>query len=225
MGFLKIQNKELRHKPLLKSQIRQGKESEVLRRKDFPGDGEELARKDLEHEASERYKGFVVRSRLKQKVRNEAVKRNSFAREEETRRFPQRYIESVKSLDRSMLRSSCEMREAFQMLFHDRFAPFPDLPLQECRSYVTNLLHLLEAEATGCKELVTKCQVRDALKQVSLNKSPGLDGLPYEVYLRISQVFVPILTDVFNYRFAQGTIPTSIIKRVITLLKKGDKYV
>ena len=66
---------------------------------------------------------------------------------------------------------------------------------------------------------------RDALKQVGLNKSPGLDGLPYEVYLRMSHMFVPILTDMFNHCFAQGAIPGSVTKGVITLLKKGGRHV
>ena len=35
--------------------------------------------------------------------------------------------------------------------------------------------------------MITECEVRDALKQFGLNKSPGLDGLPYEVYLRLPQ--------------------------------------
>ena len=73
--------------------------------------------------------------------------------------------------------------------------------------------------------MVTECEVRDALKQVGLNKSPGLDGLPYEVYLRMSHMFVPILTDMFNYWFAQGAIPGSVTKGVITLLKKGGRHV
>ena len=52
----------------------------------------DLAKRDLECEASERYHGFVVRSRLKRVV-NEDVKYNAFTREEEVRRFPYRYIE------------------------------------------------------------------------------------------------------------------------------------
>ena len=47
----------------------------------------ELARRDLECETSEHYKGFVVRARLK-RVLNEAVKSNASAREEELLRFP-----------------------------------------------------------------------------------------------------------------------------------------
>ena len=58
----------------------------------------DLARRDLERKASERYKGFVVRTRLK-RLSNEAVKCNAFVREKEVRRFSHWYIEFVKSPD------------------------------------------------------------------------------------------------------------------------------
>ena len=184
----------------------------------------EQARRDLECETSERYKGFVVRSRLK-RVLNEAVKSNATAREEEVRRFPGQYVDSVKSPDGRVLRSNLEIRDTFGVHFHDHFARHPDLPLQEFRSYLADFLRLEAAEAAGCEGVVTECEVRDALKQDGLNKSPGLDGLPYEVYLRLLQMFVPILTDMFNYWFAQGAIPGSVTKGVITLLKKGSRHV
>ena len=82
--------------------------------------GVELARRDLERESSERYKGFVVRSRLN-RVLNEAVKSNTTAREEEVRRFPDRYIASVKTPYGRLLRSSHELRYAFRAHFRDRF--------------------------------------------------------------------------------------------------------
>ena len=73
--------------------------------------------------------------------------------------------------------------------------------------------------------MITECEVRDALKQAGLNKSPGLDGLPYEVYLRLPHMFVPILTDMFNHWFAQGAIPGSVTEDAIILLKKGGRNV
>ena len=157
-------------------------------------------------ESSERYKGSVVRSRLK-RVLNEAVKSNATAREEEVRRFPDRYIASVKTPDGRLLRSGREIRDAFRAHFRDRFARCTDLPLREFRSNLADFPRLGAAEAASCEGVVTECEVRDALKQVGLNKSPGLDGLPYEVYLRMSHMFVPILTDMFNHWFAQGAIP------------------
>ena len=186
--------------------------------------GVELARRDLERESSERYKGLVVRSRLK-RVLNEAVKSNATAREEEVRRFPDRYIASVKTPDGRLLQSGREIRDAFRAHFRDRFARCTDLPLREFRSYLADFPRLGAAEAASCEGVVTECEVRDALKQVGLNKSPGLDGLPYEVYLRMSHMFVPILTDMFNHWFAQGAISGSVTKGVITLLKKGGRHV
>ena len=119
----------------------------------------------------------------------------------------------------------CEIRDAFRVHFRDRFARCPDLLLQEFRSYLADFCRLQETEAASCKGMNTECEVHDALKQVRLNKSPGLDGLPYEVYLRLLHIFVPILTDMFNHWFAQGAIPGSVTKGMITLLKKGGKHV
>ena len=70
------------------------------------------------------------------------------------------------------------------------------------------------AEAASCEGVVTECEVRDALKQVSLNKSPGLDGLPYEVYLRMSPMFALISLDQseafnrFDHRFLATVLET-----------------
>ena len=75
------------------------------------------------------------------------------------------------------------MRDTFRAHFRDRFARCTDLPIREFRSYLADFPRLGVAEAAGCEGVVTECEVRDALKQVGLNKSPGLDGLPYEVYL------------------------------------------
>ena len=184
----------------------------------------ELARRDLERETSKHYKGFVVRSRLK-RVLNEVVKSNVTAREEEVQRFPGRYFDSVKSLDRRVLRSNCEIRDAFWAHFRDRFASYTDLPLREFRDYLADFPHLGAAKAASSEGLVTECNVCDVLKQVGRNKSTGLDGLPYEVYSNLPHMFVPILTDMFNHWFAQRAIPGSFTKGVITLLKKGHKHV
>ena len=129
---------------------------------------------NLEPESSERYKGYVVRSWLN-RVLNEAVKSNANAREE-VRRFPDRYIDSVKTPDGRLQRSSGEMRDAFRVHFRDRFARCTDLPLRKFRSYLADLPRLVAAEATSYEGVATECKVRDALKQFGLNKSRGLDG-------------------------------------------------
>ena len=113
----------------------------------------EQARRDLERKSSERYTGFVVRSWLK-RVPNEAVKSNSTAREEEVRRFPDQYINSVKSQDGPMLRANREIRDAFRTHIHDRFARCPNLPFQEFRHYLADFLCLVAAEAASCEGVI-----------------------------------------------------------------------
>ena len=108
------------------------------------------------------------------------MKSNVTALEEEMRRFPGRYIDSVKSPDGCVLRSNREILSHFR----DRLARCPDLPLQEFRSYLADFPLLGAAEVVCCEGVVIECEVSDALKQVDLNKSPRLDGLLYEVYLR-----------------------------------------
>ena len=93
----------------------------------------DLIERDLEYEAHDRCKGFVVRSRLK-RVPDEAMKCN-FVREEEMQRFPHRYIDFVNV---HVLRSSRKIRDAFRVHFHDRFARLTDLPLQEFRRYLAD---------------------------------------------------------------------------------------
>ena len=127
------------------------------------------------------------------------MKTNATAREEEVRRFPDRYIDSDKTPDGRVLRSNREMRDAFRVHFHDRFARCPDLLFREFRSYLADFPRLGAAEAASCEGVVTECEVRDALKQAGLNKSPGQDSFPYEVYMRLSHMFVPILSDMFHH--------------------------
>ena len=153
------------------------------------------------------------------------MKSNASAREEELRRFPDRYIDSITSLDGCVPQTNREIRDAFRVHFRDHFACCPDLPLQEFRSYLADFPRLGAAETASYEDVITECEVRDALKHVGLNMSPGLDGLPYEVYLRLPHMFVPILTDMVNHWLAQGAIPGSVTKGVITLLKKGDRHV
>ena len=102
----------------------------------------ELARRELEREASERYNGYVVKSRLK-RVFNEAVKSKAIAREE-VRRFPYRYIDSIKSPDGRVLLLNREIRDAFRAHFRDRFVRCPDLSLQEFSSYLADFSRLRE---------------------------------------------------------------------------------
>ena len=72
----------------------------------------------------------------------------------------------------------------------------------------------------GASVSITESEIWEALKQIGRDKSPGLDGLPYEVYLRQSPVFVPLLALIYNNWMKQGSIPQRFTRGVIKLLRK-----
>ena len=88
------------------------------------------------------------------------------------------------------------------MHFCDLFARVPDFSVRKFRCYLADFPRQRDAEAARCEGKSTESEVRDMLEQVGLNKSPGLDDLPNEVYLRLLPMFVPILTDMFNQWFS-----------------------
>ena len=82
------------------------------------------------------------------------MKCNTLVREEEVQMFPFHSIGSVKSRDGRVLGSNRKIREAFRACFRDRFAPCPDLPVQEFRSYLTDFPRIRGAEAASCEGVV-----------------------------------------------------------------------
>ena len=149
---------------------------------------------------------------------NEAVKLDASLRREEF--HENTYISQVKSSDGRSLESSREILEEFRSHFKARFARLPDLPVEQFNEYLADFPRL--TDAAKCEGMVTEEEVREALKQVKRNKSPGLDGLPYELYLDMSHMFVHLLAQLFNHWFAQDSIPGQIKKGVIPLLKKRE---
>ena len=73
----------------------------------------------------------------------------------------------------------------------------------------------------GCEGCITEDEVRKAMKSIGLDKSPGIDGLPYEVYLRLSHMFAPLLATIFNNWMRQGSIPKRFTRFIVNLLRKN----
>ena len=106
---------------------------------------------------------------------------NAFKREEEVRRFLYSYIE-FKSPDGH---ESYDARRLLGVLpLSLCFACRPDLPVQEFHSYLANFKR---QKLLAARVWLLNAKP-DALKQVGLSQSPGLDSLLYEVYLRLSHM-------------------------------------
>ena len=69
----------------------------------------------------------------------------------------------------------------------------PGLNSAQFNTYLADFPRLLVTEVAGYEGHIKEDEIREALKLVGLDKSPGIDGLPYEVYLRLLHMFAPLL--------------------------------
>lgn len=84
---------------------------------------------------------------------------------------------------------------------------------------------LSPAQAKSLDKPFTAEEIQCAIMQISLNKAPGLDGLPIEFYRGYSRSLGDELVEMFNNVWLGGTLPESMQSAVITLLpKKGNLH-
>ena len=71
--------------------------------------------------------------------------------------------------------------------------------------------------------LIRSTQIKAVIKNLSTNKSPGLEGFTGEVYQTYSRELTPILLKLLQKIADGGTYPNSFYKAMITLIPKPDK--
>ena len=144
-------------------------------------------------------------------------------RAEELRHATDRHIASVTSPDGQRRTTNKAICGEFRQYFLKLFTREPGLSSAQFDTYLVDFPRLSATEAAGCEGRIKEEEIRDALKSVGLDKSPGIDGLPYEVYLRLSHMFVPLLATIYDNWMRQGTIPRCFTRGIVKLLRK-NKY-
>ena len=74
-----------------------------------------------------------------------------------------------------------------------------------------------------CEGMITEKECVDALKQMSNNKTPGLDGFPAEFYKFFWSDLKHIILDSYNYAYNKGELSLDQKRGIITLIPKKNK--
>ena len=78
--------------------------------------------------------------------------------------------------------------------------------------------------ADFCEGPITLNELYEAASKIALSKTPGLDGLPVEFYLKFWGKIGKILVDILNEGFKLGHLPSSQQISIIRLIyKRYDK--
>lgn len=71
---------------------------------------------------------------------------------------------------------------------------------------------------------ITIPEILAMLKKTKTNKSPGIDGIPYEYFTNATQEFLEELANVYNKIYDSGNVDKSFdLSIIFPILKKGDK--
>ena len=131
------------------------------------------------------------------------------------------HITSVTSPDGQRRTTNEAIYKEFRQYFLKLFSWEPGLSSAQFDTNLADFPRLSVTEAAGCEGFIKEEEIQRALKSVGLDKSPGIDGLPYEVYLGLSYMFVPLLATIYNNWKRQGSIPRRFTRGIVNLLRKN----
>ena len=189
--------------------------------------GEELsgplarAKADLESTLQSVAKGAQVRARLQWAEEGETS--SAYFLRQEKVRGQRKLISGVRRCDGSVVKSTADMLDVWQGYYFRLFSS-QHLEEEEQKLFLDSLeSRLTPAESELCEGDLTEEECTRALRAMPSNKSPGVDGLPAEFYVRFWKLLGPDLVNVFNLCYRRGRLSLSQRSGAITLLyKKGD---
>lgn len=69
---------------------------------------------------------------------------------------------------------------------------------------------------------ITVDDISTAISQLAASKAPGSDGLPLEFYATYSEIFIPKLHNLYQFKVNSDSIPSTVQEaKIIVILKPG----
>ena len=95
-----------------------------------------------------------------------------------------------------------------------------DIDVEQARPFLDSVPKLPEECINLCEGFITYEEYWEAIKGMANNKSPGLDGLPKEFYLKFFPLFGSCFVEMVNWCYVLGELPESQRLGIITLICK-----
>ncbi len=182
---------------------------------------------DLESEYELLYvnktKGAQIRSKCK--YIEEGERSTSYFLNLETRHQSFNRINSLKSNDGTRLKDTTDILHE-SVKFYKTLYTSDEINKSSINDYLNNIEvpSLSQDDKCVCEGQVTNDECVKVIKELSINKSPGYDGLPSEFYKVMWYVVGPHVLKSYEEAFINGELGTTHKQSVLSLIfKKGDR--
>lgn len=178
---------------------------------------------ELQQIEEEKCKGAVIRSKATWALEGE---RNTkyFLELEQHRQKSNSIKELVKSDGQIVRHTDDILTEEFK--FYSSLYKRENIDYDEQKSYIEVLEKTIDEEKRlDCDKPIETTEMTEAVQSMSINKSPGSDGLTTKFYLKFWKEIQPLLFQVFTQIFENDKMTRSMKKGIITLIykQKGDR--
>ncbi|XP_071849885.1 uncharacterized protein [Apostichopus japonicus] len=164
-------------------------------------------------------RGAYIRSRAK--FLEEGEKPSAFFFRKEKRQADQKVVHQVRKPDGNITCNIKEIIEVFHKFFSDLYSNHEGFDESSQDVFINSLHNMLNDEdIESLEKPITLDEIKIALSLASNNKSPGIDGLPYEFYSSFLDMLGEDLLGVYNNIFKTGTMSMSQRTGIVTLLPK-----
>lgn len=125
----------------------------------------------------------------------------------------------------SLVTDTVEINDVFRGFYQQLYTSQCTTDHDDIDNFLSQV-HLPTLSEEKQKEIggnITLEEVQQAIKRLSLGKSPGDDDLPTDFYEALSNIIEPRLLIVFRDALERGRMPESIQSAVITLIHRKER--
>ena len=116
----------------------------------------------------------------------------------------------------------CQIQDFYAKLFKSRNKEIPDIKLTEILKD-QHVIKLTKLEASLLEGPLTISEFNFALRKMTNNKAPGVDGIPCK-FLKVFWFNLKyLILKALNYSYYNGNLSITLRQAVITCIPKGDK--
>lgn len=168
-----------------------------------------------------RAQGALVRSRFRNVSEMDAPSKFFFSLEQKNGQ--KRLIQALRSESGSLLTETSDIRKRATVFYSELYKSAFKEQQQLSDVFLNELPKLKKDSADALDKPLILEELRAAVFGMQNGRTPGLDGLPVEFFKAFWSVIGQDLLDMLNASIAEGKLPLSYRRAVLTLVpKKGD---